>query len=88
MAIVFSIALLFFSHILINTYTIQIIENVGGSSSDMGIATAIAGFVELPAMAFFPLLFRRIQSARLKFRGTPLLICSMDMEVISDNWVL
>jgi MFS transporter, PPP family, 3-phenylpropionic acid transporter len=62
-AVVFSIALLFFSHVLINTYTIQIIQNVGGSSSEMGIATAIAGFLELPAMAFFPLIFRRIRNA-------------------------
>lgn len=38
-AVVLSVALLFFSHVLINTYTIQIIKNVGGSSSDMGIAS-------------------------------------------------
>jgi PPP family 3-phenylpropionic acid transporter len=29
----------------------------------MGIATAIAGFLELPAMAFFPLILKRIRSA-------------------------
>ena len=63
MAVAVSIALLFFSHILINTYTIQIITNVGGSGADMGAATALAGFLELPAMALFPLLLRRLRSA-------------------------
>lgn len=63
MAVVCSIALLFFSHILINTYTIQIIRNVGGTSADMGIASAIGGFLELPAMALFPLLLLRMGSA-------------------------
>jgi MFS transporter, PPP family, 3-phenylpropionic acid transporter len=63
MAIVVSIALLFFSHILINTYTIQIVRNVGGTGADMGIATALAGFLELPAMALFPLFLRWLRSA-------------------------
>jgi MFS transporter, PPP family, 3-phenylpropionic acid transporter len=62
-AIVFSIALLFFSHILINTYLIQIITAVGGSNADMGVALAISGSLELPAMALFPLLSRRIRYA-------------------------
>lgn len=65
MAVIASIALLFFSHVLINTYTIQIIKHVGGSNTDMGIATAIAGFLELPAMALFPALFARVRSAGL-----------------------
>lgn len=61
-AIVGSIALMFFSHTLINTYTIQIIKHVGGTSADMGIATAIAGFLELPAMALFPFFLSKIRS--------------------------
>ena len=61
-AIVGSIALMFFSHTLINTYTIQIMKHVGGTSADMGIATAIAGFLELPAMALFPFFLRKIRS--------------------------
>lgn len=71
MGIVVSVALLFFSHVIINTYTIQIVRHVGGNSSDMGIATAIAGFLELPAMALFPLALRMIRSpaAIMKLSG-------------------
>jgi PPP family 3-phenylpropionic acid transporter len=63
MAIIACVALIYFSHTLINTYTIQIIKAVGGSNSDMGIATAIAGFLELPAMALFPLIYKKMRNA-------------------------
>jgi PPP family 3-phenylpropionic acid transporter len=71
-----SIALLYFSHVLINTYTIQIIEHVGGTRVDMGIASAIGGFLELPAMALFPLLMRWIPNAGtiLKWSGVFLVL--------------
>ncbi|MBA4383367.1 MAG: hypothetical protein C0410_01390 [Anaerolinea sp.] len=64
-AIVGSISVLFFSHVTISTFMIQIIENVGGSSADMGIANSIAAIVELPAMALFPLLYKKIRNAGL-----------------------
>ena len=66
-----SVALLYFSHTLINTYTIQIVKHVGGSNADMGIASAIGGFLELPAMALFPLLMQRVKHAGtiLKWSG-------------------
>lgn len=71
MALLGSVALLYFSHTLINTYTIQIIKHVGGSNADMGITSAIGGFLELPAMALFPLLMARIKHAGtiLKWSG-------------------
>jgi MFS transporter, PPP family, 3-phenylpropionic acid transporter len=76
MALIGSIALLYFSHVLINTYAIQIIAHVGGSSAELGIASAIGGFLELPAMALFPLLMRRVQNAGtiLKWSGVFLVI--------------
>lgn len=63
MALIGSIALMYFSHVLINTYTIQIVRQVGGTSADMGVMAAIGGFLELPAMALFPTLMRRARSA-------------------------
>lgn len=57
--------LLLFSHSLINTYTIQIVKDVGGNEADMGIAMAIAAFIELPAMIFFPRLLKKLGSAGL-----------------------
>ncbi|MBI9049722.1 MAG: MFS transporter [Anaerolineaceae bacterium] len=61
--VIFSISLMFFSHIAINTFLIQIINHVEGSNADMGIALAISGSLELPAMALFPLIAKRIRYA-------------------------
>ena len=63
LAVIGCVALIFVSHIFIGTFMIQIIENVGGGSSDMGIANAIAAVIELPAMAMFPLIYKRIKNA-------------------------
>lgn len=64
-AIVGSISVLFFSHVLINSFMIQIVEHVGGKNSDMGLANSIAGILELPAMALFPLLYKKVRNAGL-----------------------
>lgn len=64
-AIVGSISILFFSHVTISTFMIQIIEHVGGSSADMGMANSIAAILELPAMALFPLLYKKVHNAGL-----------------------
>ncbi|MBU6334098.1 MAG: MFS transporter [Chloroflexi bacterium] len=71
MAVITSIALVFFSHVLINTYTVQIVDAAGGSRTDMGIATALAGLLEFPAMVLFPLLLARLGRAStiLKLSG-------------------
>jgi PPP family 3-phenylpropionic acid transporter len=65
MAVVASISVLFFSHVLINSFMIQIVENVGRSSADMGVANSIAAILELPAMALFPLLYKKVHNAGL-----------------------
>lgn len=71
LALLGSVTLLYFSHALINTYTIQIVNHVGGSTADMGLVSAIGGFLELPAMALFPLLMQRFKHAGtiLKWSG-------------------
>ncbi len=57
--------LLFYSHNLINTYLINIIEHVGGDSSNMGIALSVAAAFELPAMAGFIFLVKKIKCNKL-----------------------
>lgn len=44
----------YFSHALINTFTLQIVQSKSGNSSDMGIATAIAAICELVTVMIFP----------------------------------
>lgn len=55
------IAMVFYSHGLINTYLINIIENVGGNSSDMGLSLTIAAALELPMMASFVIIINKIK---------------------------
>ncbi|MDF2804062.1 MAG: major Facilitator Superfamily protein [Anaerocolumna sp.] len=59
------VAMLFYSHSLINTYLINIMENVGGNSSDMGISLSIAAALELPTMALFIYIVRKIKCSSL-----------------------
>lgn len=55
------ITMLFYAHSLINTYLINIMENVGGDSSDMGISLTIAATLELPTMAAFVFLIKKFK---------------------------
>lgn len=59
------VAMLFYSHSLINTYLINIMENVGGTSSDMGISLSIAAALELPTMALFIYIVKKIKCSNL-----------------------
>lgn len=57
--------MLFFSHSIINTYLINIVENVGGTSKDMGITLSISAALELPTMAAFVFLLRKVKCSTL-----------------------
>ena len=46
-------ALLFFAHAILSSFTIQIVENVGGDSGDMGLLTGYISVLELPGMLLF-----------------------------------
>ena len=58
----FCLVLIYLSHIFINSFTIQIVTSRGGSGSEMGLASAIGGFLELPAMALFPFILKKVGS--------------------------
>lgn len=53
--------LVYTTHAIINNFYIQVIQNVGGTSSNMGIAVFIAALVELPAMFGFEKLIKRFR---------------------------
>jgi PPP family 3-phenylpropionic acid transporter len=59
------ISMIFYSHSILNTYLINIIENVGGNSADMGLSLTIAAALELPMMASFALLTKKVKSSTL-----------------------
>lgn len=60
-----SVCCLFIFHNIINTYLIQIMQNVGGSDTDFGISLALAASVELPTMMGFAYLVRKIKGSTL-----------------------
>lgn len=43
----------FFSNAILNSFMLQIVENVGGNSADMGSIFSVMAFLELPALIFF-----------------------------------
>lgn len=52
-------------HNITNTYLIQILENVGGDSADLGLAIALAAVMELPVMFGFSYIARRFSAGTL-----------------------
>jgi PPP family 3-phenylpropionic acid transporter len=72
------IAMVFYSHNLVNTYLINIIKNVGGNSTDMGLSLTIAAALELPMMAAFTLIVKKVKcSTLIKISGFFFLIKSV-----------
>ena len=55
----------YFAHTIINNFFIQVINNINGTSSDMGNAVFVAAMLELPTMAFFSKLSEKINCATL-----------------------
>ena len=74
------ITMVFYSHSFINSYLINIIENVGGDSTDMGLSLTIAAALELPMMAAFTLIVKKVKCGTLiKISGFFFLIKSATM---------
>ena len=59
------ISMLFYSQSILNTYLINIIKHVGGNSANLGISLSIAAALELPTMAAFIFLVRKIKCSTL-----------------------
>lgn len=61
MVAVAAMALVFFGHMLINTYMIDIVQAIGGDTADQGNAIFIQAVVELPMMAAFGYLLKKFK---------------------------
>lgn len=59
MALLLGCVLLYISHVLVNSFTLQIIRTKGGDSEEMGTAMAIAALAELPTMLAFNRLLKK-----------------------------
>lgn len=61
--------LLFLGHIIINNFTLQVVQSKGGGTAEMGTAQAIASMLELPIMFLFGWCLKKA-SSRTWFRIT------------------
>lgn len=51
--VLFGCVLLFISHVLLNSFTFQIVVSKGGGSTQMGLAMGLAAIIEIPTMVWF-----------------------------------
>lgn len=57
--VVLALICLFFTHMLINNYMLNIVEAIGGDAGSQGTATFIQAMVELPTMFGFALILKK-----------------------------
>ncbi len=57
------VALLFFTHNLVNNYLINVVRNVHGDTSDMGLISGFTAVMEIPMMFLYDRLLRRFSCA-------------------------
>ncbi|MCR5153509.1 MAG: MFS transporter [Lachnospiraceae bacterium] len=55
----------FMAHNMAGTYLLQIVENLGGTSADMGTINSVMAIVELPVMFGFAFIHKKISTNRL-----------------------
>lgn len=65
MIFVLGFVFVYFAHTIINNFFIQIITNVGGTTSDMGNAVFLAAMLELPTMALFTKVAQKVDCGTL-----------------------
>lgn len=59
--VIVALICLYFCHMLINSYMINILENIGGTAADQGNATFIQAMVELPPMFLFAVILKKVK---------------------------
>ena len=62
---VVGVALFMTFHNFLNDYLLQIVQNVGGNSADMGFAVALAAIIETPFLFLFVFIVKKISPGRL-----------------------
>lgn len=56
------LVLIFVSHVVLNSFTFQIVQAKGGTSREMGVAMAFASLIELPVMFLFGWMLKKAKS--------------------------
>ena len=61
-AVLVGLVLIFVSHVVLNSFTFQIVQAKGGTSREMGVAMAFASLIELPVMFLFGWMLKKAKS--------------------------
>ena len=64
-----ALVLIYFCHMLVNTYMINVLENIGGNTADQGNAIFIQAMCELPPMFLFALILKKVDVDKLMAFG-------------------
>lgn len=51
----------YISHVLLNSFTFQIVESKGGGSAEMGVSMALSALIELPTLFFFSFMLKKVR---------------------------
>ena len=85
MLFVFGATFLFFEHNALNDYLIQIITPIGGDEATMGKMVMIAAFLELPAMAGFAALERKLGIKKIIIFSTVMFTVKTIIMLFANN---
>lgn len=77
--------LVFFAHNMINDYLIQVITPLGATEKHVGYATSIAALVELPTMAFFTKMTKKIRCEKLLLLSTVIFTVKVILLFLAGN---
>lgn len=77
--------LIFVSHSFLNSFLLNIVENVGGTNSNVGICLMIAAVVEFPMMSLFPIISKKIRNDVLIKFSAIMFLAKMLMVYLSIN---
>ena len=79
------VAGIFFSNSIFNSFMLQIVENIGGNSEDMGRILAVMAFLEIPPMFLFERVHRKVSCKRLLQLGAICFTLKILCATIADS---
>lgn len=75
----------FFTHNMLNDYLIQIIKPLGGTEKQLGYAVSMAAVLELPTMAFFAGMTKKISCEKLLVISTLIFTVKVAVMFLADG---
>lgn len=79
------VAGIFFNNSIFNSFMLQIVENVGGNSEDMGRILAVMAFLEIPPLFLFDRLHKKVSCKRLLQLGAICFTLKILCATIADS---